>query len=409
MAAAFGRRRHWEAKARIRAVRDLERVGNKLHRGRVGDYLEFVPGSTSPQVLSDLAARVNWYLGDRTIPIYMEGAAGFPVRAEDAPYMDPALVRDPGWEERRPKGKPELVIHDVGVSSLMRFATSRRRATLASAWFADRAEWGWFELQRRFGTTKAPTETESAERVLSGVESGRSAFVLGTGPSAKRVEPDAVTADVRVTCNSVVRNDDLVRRLSPDVICFADPVFHCGPNRYAAKFREDLLRALAVTEAVPVSGHHWINPVLTHYPEIAERIAVVRLKDYSPWHWPKPDDFSVRTTGNVLTLLMLPMALALADQVEVAGCDGRQPQENYFWKHNPATQYSDEMMQSVFAAHPAFFRDRDYQDHYEEHCGDVENLARAAEDAGKTVASVTPSFIPALAGRSRDVVNSDAT
>jgi len=407
--AAFGRRRPYSARIRLGALRDLERIDNRLRRGKTGDYLEFVPGTTDPTALADLAARINWYLADRTIPIYVEGASGVEFGPADAPYMDPPLVRDPGWEPRRPPGRPELVVHNVSVTSLFRFATARRKVTIASPWFTERADWGWFQLQRRFGTTRPPTEAESAERLRAGVSAGRSAFILGTGPSAKLVDPDMVTADVRVTCNSVVRNDELVRKLSPDVIAFADPVFHCGPSRYAAEFRRDLIRALGTSDAVPISTDHWVNPVLAGCPEIAERIAVVRLQDDAPWHWPTPGDFSARTTGNVLTLLMLPAALALADRVEIAGCDGRQPGENYFWKHNAATQYSDEMMRSVFVAHPAFFRDRDYQDHYEEHCADLAALIDAGESAGKTVVSVTPSWIPPLAARPASAAAVDHT
>lgn len=405
--AAYGRRRRRDSAIRIRVVRELGRIDSKFRATRTGDYLEFVPGSDDPAVLADLAARINWYLADRTVPIYMSGAAGVLVRAEDAPYMDPPLVRDPGWEERRPAGRAELVVHDVRATSLFRYATSRSRVTLASPWLAGMAEWGWFDLQRRFGTTKPPGQAVSAERLLDGVQPGSSAFVLGTGPSANLVDPGGITADVRIVCNSIVKNDDLLRRLAPDVIAFADPVFHSGPSRYAAEFRRDLVRALETTDAVVVSGEHWINPVLAHHPEIAERIAVVGLTSGGPWHWPSRDDFSVRTTGNVLTLLMLPTAFALADDVEVAGCDGRQPSENYFWKHNVATQYSDETMQAAFAAHPGFFRDRDYVDYYDEHCAELEELITAGERGGKSIVSATPSFIPALASRARETTGVD--
>jgi hypothetical protein len=85
--------------------------------------------------------------------------------------------------------------------------------------------------------------------------------------------------------------------------------------------------------------------------------------------------------------------------VRIAGCDGRKPNENYFWKHNADTQYSDNLMASAFAAHPAFFRDRDYSDYYAQHCREVEDLLAAGEQHGRTVESVTPSWIPALAAR----------
>jgi hypothetical protein len=96
---------------------------------------------------------------------------------------------------------------------------------------------------------------------------------------------------------------------------------------------------------------------------------------------------------------MLPIAFALTDRVEIAGCDGRVADERYFWHHNARTQYSDELMTSAFDAHPAFFRDRDYADYYEGHCRELEELLTTGEAAGKRSMGVTPSHIPALRQR----------
>ena len=402
--AAYGEHHRLTAALRTQAGRRLRQYDHVVRRTRSGDYLEFVPATTDPKVLADLSARVNWFLADRQLPIYMEGVAGIPISPDDAPHMEPSLVRDPGWEETRPRGKPELVVYDVTPATLFRHLASPRRSAIVSPWLAWEAEKGWwFELQRRLGSTRAPDAHTSAERFFNHVSSRKTAFVLGTGPSATSVDFDRITADVRITCNSAVRNTELLAKLVPQLIGFTDPIFHCGPSRYAAQFRADLERALDQTGAIPISGEHWVNPVLTHHPRIAERIAVVRLDDSpsAPFRWPTRDDFSVRTTSNVLTLLMLPAALALADSVEVAGCDGRKPGENYFWKHNPAVQYDDELMQTVFTAHPGFFRERDYALSFTDHGDELQRLIATGEAAGKNVVSVTPSYIPALAARSR--------
>jgi hypothetical protein len=96
---------------------------------------------------------------------------------------------------------------------------------------------------------------------------------------------------------------------------------------------------------------------------------------------------------------MLPAAFALGERVDVAGSDGRESGERYFWKHNTATQYTDDLMESAFEAHPAFFRDRDYKDYYVHHCHQLEEFIAVAEARGKTVRSATPSYIPALQRR----------
>jgi hypothetical protein len=107
----------------------------------------------------------------------------------------------------------------------------------------------------------------------------------------------------------------------------------------------------------------------------------------------------VRPGSSVLTILMLPLALMLADEVSIAGADGRQPTENYFWTHSTKLQYSDAMMQTVFDAHPAFFRDRDYEDFYDTYCEELESLIHVGESAGKIVRGAAPSWIPALQAR----------
>ncbi|MEJ7783664.1 MAG: hypothetical protein WKF96_02600 [Solirubrobacteraceae bacterium] len=231
-----------------------------------------------------------------------------------------------------------------------------------------------------------------------------SAFVLATGPSAGLVDPANVSAEVRITCNSAVRDLDLLRALRPNVICFGDPVFHYGPSRYAAAFRRDLLRAVEETDALLVTFELWAGLLLAHFPQLRDRLIVLRVrKGTPPWSWPRPERMEVRMTANILTNAMLPIGFALADQLEIAGCDGRQPTERYFWHHNNRTQYSDELMGTAFATHPAFFRDQDYADYYQAHCQQLEALLSAGEAAGKRVRGVTPSFIPALTRRGAPV------
>jgi len=225
-------------------------------------------------------------------------------------------------------------------------------------------------------------------------------LVLATGPSARLVDPESISSEVRISCNSVVRDVDLLRALRPNVICFVDPVFHYGPSRYAAAFRRDLLRAVEETDAVLVTLELWAGLLLAHHPQLAERLVTLRvLKGKAGWPWPTPERMTVRSASSVLTTAMLPIAFALTDRVEIAGCDGRHPSENYFWKHNARTQYSDDLMKSAFDTHPAYFRDRHYGDFYDHYCQQIEELLTAAEDAGKRAIGTTPSYIPALSRR----------
>jgi hypothetical protein len=221
------------------------------------------------------------------------------------------------------------------------------------------------------------------------------------------VDLEAVEADVRITCNSAVQDVDRLRAFRPTIIAFTDPVFHFGPSRYAAAFRRDLLRAIEISDPLLLCGSDWVSPLLNLMPELEGRLAVIPFRAGGPWRWPTKRDPTVRATASVLTNLLLPTAFMLADHVSVAGVDGRQPTENYFWKHG--LQYSDELMATVFDAHPAFFRDRDYEDHYDNYCAEIEEFLLIAERQGKMIVGAAPSWIPAFCKRGAPEPASDIT
>lgn len=365
------------------------------------DRIVLAPAVRDSRELSDLAARVNWYLPDAAVPIHVQAPDSAIVAPDCAPWMDPALVRDPGWHAAGPaRSNDHVLVHRVRPREVATVLGRGRASTLAAPDFYAVADLGWFWLRWQFASMASQASPAALERLAALGGPDASAFVLATGPSARQVDAAAVTADIRISCNSVVRDQDLLRALRPNVLCFGDPAFHFGPSRYAAAFREDLLRAVDLIDPLLVTIEPWAGVLLAHHPELAERLIILRVqKSRRGWRWPGDGNFAVRMTGNVLTCIMLPMAFALAKEIEIAGCDGRQPNETYFWRHNARTQYSDELMRSAFEAHPAFFRDSNYADYYARHCRDLDEFLAAAEEAGKEVRGVTPSYIPALRRR----------
>jgi hypothetical protein len=344
---------------------------------------------------------VNWYLGPPTVPRSIAGGAGLP-KPEAAPYMAPELVRDAGWTEAVPSREQHLVIHRLSLRSLVRLARAGGRGTVVATDFSIATEGAYFDLARVYSDGRDLREGRLAN--LASLKPGNGkAFVLATGPSAKTVDLSAIDADLRITCNSAVRDHDLLQEFRPNVIAFNDRVFHFGPSRYAAAFREDLRYAFESTDALFVTSDQWVVPLLNNFPELAERLIVVE-SDTGPWGWPTGDRCRARATGNVLTNLMLPIAFALSDHIAVAGCDGRARTETYFWKHNASTQYTDELMQAAFAAHPAFFRDRDYADYYDDHCRELEEFFRVAEGSGKVIVGASGShMLPLVSRGARDL------
>jgi hypothetical protein len=258
-------------------------------------------------------------------------------------------------------------------------------------------ELAYWRVRERLAWPNYPSADVSLQRLRDHVPDAKTSFILATGPSALTVQLDGVDADVRITCNSAVRDPERLRAFRPTIIAFTDPVFHLGPSRYAAAFRRDLLRAVDICDPLLLCASDWVSPLLNMMPELEERLAVLPSRRGGQWRWPTKRDPTVRPSGSVLTTLMLPVAFMLTDHISVAGVDGRQPSETYFWTHG--LQYSDDLMATVFDAHPAFFRDRDYEAHYEQYCREIEDLVQVAERAGKVVEGAAPSWIPAFRRR----------
>lgn len=406
--AAYGRRRRLRIFARrlkrYFAVRVIA-VARRLIPTPDANHLRVEPPSLSSQEWSDLAARLAWYLPHLAQNVVLEdGPRADPAAA---PHMAPELVREPRHRTTRAAGREHALVHRLQFRTLLRRGRRLGATTIVDphAWRGEDTR-GFQELARLFDAG-ADELQGSVGKLLSHRVVGGSALIVGTGPSADDLDPSAITADVRITCNSAVRNLEFIEAFSPTVVAFGDPIHHLGPSRYAASFREDLLRALECTEALVAVPPFAAFLLTQHYPELAPRIVGIPT-DARTWRWPSHDDPGVRATDNILSMLMLPIAFALADDVHIAGCDGRAPGERLFWRHGRSIQYDDEVMETLFMAHPGWYQDRDYADYFEEHCRVLEDLIQAGESSGKTVRSVTSSFIPALAQRQSEPL-SDVT
>lgn len=396
--AALGKRTPRQARARVEAFRVLRLAGRRPGARVFPDYLEFAPAVRSQREFNELSARATTYLGDLGLPLYLPGAR-FDLDPAVVPYLEPSLVRDPGWVSQRPDGRPYLIVHRLSPQTIRAYLSSRVPGRVVDVGLHAFSEMEYFAARDDVSWPTYPPAEIALERLYGLAPPGGSAFILATGPSALDVDLGSITADVRITCNSAVRDLDRIREFRPSIIACTDPVFHFGPSRYSAQFRRDLVRAVEETQAFVLSGHDYAGPLLGLAPELRDRLIVLPTQQGGPWRWPTRRNPTVRLATSVLTNLMLPVAMMLADRIEIAGADGRQPSENYFWKHNPALQYSGELMETVFDSHPAFFRDRDYGDYYDQHCADIEALIQVAERSSKTVAGAAPSWIPALRAR----------
>lgn len=226
-------------------------------------------------------------------------------------------------------------------------------------------------------------------------------YVFGTGPSLDLVEQLDLTDGDAIVCNSIVANEKLLDQVKPFAIVAGDPIFHAGCSQYAAEFRAKLRQALETRDIVFVTVMRDYVQHLAQLPEhLHDRvIAIPFAPDKKTFRYDLDHDFRLSPEGNVLMLLLLPLAAALYDHISVCGCDGRPVSENaYFWRHHQSSQLSGDKMQNIQRIHPAFF-ERSYDDHYAAHVADLARVVDNLEDDGKRIDSVTPSHIPALTAR----------
>jgi len=240
------------------------------------------------------------------------------------------------------------------------------------------------------------------QRLVESAASRATAALFLTGPSLEAaLEGDLPGNRFSIICNSLVKNSAFLERIQPDLLVFLDPAYHFGVSRYAAEFRRCAVAALhnypQCTCLVPEAYLPLARAFLG--AELQERLIGMPINSRGRFNLPSPQAFFARHTGNVLTQLMLPVGLALANQAWLVGADGRRPQDPGFWVHSGTVQMGN-LMASLYAAHPSLARDEDVPGYYARHCRRVERLlCFASERFGKQVRSLTPSFIPALARR----------
>lgn len=280
--------------------------------------------------------------------------------------------------------------------------------------------WRVDEQRERFATSlflKAVSESikldgyrsrsqESFERLAAKFTKNRVA-VFGTGPSLSDAWNHDFSNVDTIAANSMVKNIGLLDHLKPKLIVCADPIFHAGVSTYAEEFREYLRYAVqryGCSVMVPERDCHIYQD---YFKDDGFDIFSVPLQKRDEPNYKMLEDFSVTSTGNILTLFLLQLAFSVADTVDIYGCDGRPKSENsYFWSHDKSAQLNDKM-DDIQRAHPGFFN-ISYDDYYDEHCETLDRFLSAAEVTGKTPVSQTFSHIPALIKRQTGEVTNKA-
>ncbi|WP_417225861.1 hypothetical protein [Amphritea sp.] len=223
-------------------------------------------------------------------------------------------------------------------------------------------------------------------------------WVLATGPSVEHYKDHDFSSSLTIACNSTILDNDLMEICHPKIVVFADPIFHFGVSQYAEEFRRSVRNRFETTDITVILPFKYYALFLSIFPEYADRIIGVPLEKDMDFNSDIQNDFRVKSTANILTLLLLPVASTFSDSINILGCDGRSfDDDDYFWGHGKTVQINSKMT-NIQDVHPGFFK-IDYNEYYFEHCHTLDVLMTKGELENKVYTHHANSFIPAFRDR----------
>lgn len=410
------RNRFWIA---ARRIFDLAHRARRRFYQRENAYRRvlYYPGIPDEKTLADLVNRAAWYLPMTTVSFAVAPSlAGVDLASLAAPVGQKEYRGGRSRMHLLAADKIDFSEHDVIFAWQTRRAFSPRlffsRRPLETVdknyfWSVEsqahaRAAWRALDIRRR----QELREISKANfQDLAARAAGREeAYIFGTGPSLSKVA-DLSLGGFKVVCNSIVKNRALLRHIRPDLLVFSDPVFHFSPCAYASEWRDLMNAAVEEFDLRVMTQEEFLPLLLAHFPHLKDR--AIGMPTRRGFNLPTVDRFWVGGSINIMTSLMLPIASTFAQNVHIAGADGRAPDEKYFWRHDPSAQLGD-LMESAVTTHPSFFRDRIYEDYYTEHNRHLDELLSYGETLGKRYSTITPSLMPALQKRPAPVKEAHA-
>ncbi|OUU28806.1 MAG: hypothetical protein CBC04_00680 [Verrucomicrobia bacterium TMED44] len=220
-------------------------------------------------------------------------------------------------------------------------------------------------------------------------------LLCGSGPTIENFDINYENYDVMI-CNSIVKNRGFLNIAKPKYLMFGDPIFHPGPSKYSETFREDVRYLIEEhnTQIFTLSRDYAI------YKNVFEKkylnnFSFVPMKKINNYNTNLLENFYIKGTGNILTLLMLPIAFSLYNEIMLAGFDGRKKEENsYYWKHSNKNQY-DDLLEEIKFIHSGYFKKNNffYDQYYENHIETVNKWIDLSKINDKRIKSLTPSNI----------------
>ncbi|TCC94210.1 hypothetical protein EZ428_05380 [Pedobacter frigiditerrae] len=251
----------------------------------------------------------------------------------------------------------------------------------------------------REGKKKLEELTESLKN------SYQKAYILGTGPSLEKANEENWNDGIRIVSNTIVKDTELWDYINPHFIVAGDGIYHYGIAQFAQKFRKDLRNCLARTNTYFVMPAIFYPFCLKEFSEFKDRLIPIPFGNKTIFTTDLTKEYRLPLVGNVLPLLLLPLACTLSKNVNLWGFDGRSPDDKLFWKNSSRHFYTDDV-DELKNLHNGFFNTlvpKDSPESYVKnvHGDSLDHALTIAENRGYKFTMMHFSYTETLSKRSQ--------
>jgi hypothetical protein len=228
-------------------------------------------------------------------------------------------------------------------------------------------------------------------------------YIFGTGPSLAKTKLFDFSDGYKIVCNTVCKDREFFLKVKPDILVAGDALYHFSDTAHAQTFLRDVESRMNESKFLFCYPAHFDPFVRRRFPRFEDRLIPIPAGKAFDLTADMAAEFRLPAMGNVLGLLLLPIACQLSKDVRLLGFDGRRPQDENFWANSSEHSYP-ELIEQMVSEYTAFY------DHYvpktnpnyyvnSVHGDSLDQAMSKAEREGWRFTLLSPSTSPALAKR----------
>ncbi len=354
-----------------------------------GIEVSIIANFENKALYDDYFFRINWYLKpiSNSIKTINFSSSFFNEKREIPEYLN-STIKNHLIEEKKivfNKNIKKKFYHNKFNFIVLNCSSSEHKKFDKNEILFNSHEYGMGTLnslklgELNFNNRKLIKQSHKKLLQIKNASKSNSILLIGSGPNSKELESkDLDDVDIMI-CNSVVKDQEFLDKFPPRYIIFADPGFHAGPSRYVEEFHKSLIQTIEKFDSFVITVKRDAHIIYEYIPKKYHKnflfIPYVKTNKKTMLNFNLTKKYFVAGTNNILTLLMLPVAFHLYENIFFAGFDGNPDKnKNYYWKHNSSLQFVSEM-NSMEKAHTYYFNKNktDYDIYYDIHIKNLKN------------------------------------